>query len=192
MGLFTEPRIKGNELQRCLVYYEAKFKVTAFQAKEAGLHSNTLVKYRDSKTSRLVASEVCNAANRLLQAAYEVNRRHEGTKPVPIPALAMHYAWHDAVLCNTAWAEATLQALEALVNGWTPLYLFGNTPEQLAGKCQLAQHKAETHDTEFLRRLGVRANVVAEINSRSIGAIATDNWQPSLRAFWKHAEAGIP
>lgn len=190
MGLFTEPRMKGNELQRCLVYYEAKLKVTAFQAKEAGLYGNTLAKYRDFKTSRLAASEVCNAANRLLQAAYEVNRRHEATKPVPISALAMHYAWHDAVLCNTAWAKATLQAMEALANGWTPRYC--DSPEQLAGKCQLAQHKAETHDKEFLRRLGVRADVVAEITSRSIGAIATDNWQPSPRAFWKHPKAAVP
>ena len=190
MGLLTEPRIKRNELQRCLVYYEAKLKVTAFQAKEAGLYCNTLVKYRDFKTNWLAVSEECKAADRLLQAAYEVNRRHEGTKPVPIPALATHYAWHNAVLCNTAWAEATLQAMEALVNGWTPRY--GDTPEQLVGKCQLAQHKAETHDKELLRRLGVRADVVAEIVSRNVDAAATDNWQPSLRAFWKHPKAGVP
>ena len=190
MHLFTKPGIKGNELQRCLGYYEAKLKVAAFQAKEAGLYSNALARYRDFETSRLAIGEVCKAANRLLQAAYEVNRRHEATKPVPIPAMATHYAWHQAVLCHTAWAEATLQAVEALANGWTPRY--GDTPEQLAGKCQSAQHKAEVRDKEFLRRLGVGAKVVAEITSRSVDAIAADGWQPSLRGFWKHPKARVP
>ena len=67
-----------------------------------------------------------------------------------------------------------------------------DTPEQLADKCQLAQHRAETQGKEFLRRLGVRANVVAEIISRSVDAVATDNWQPSVRAFWKHPKAAAP
>ena len=70
MRLLTRPRIRRNELRRCLVYYEAKLKVKVFQAKEAGLYSNTLAKYRDFKTSRLAASEVCKAANRLLQAPH--------------------------------------------------------------------------------------------------------------------------
>jgi hypothetical protein len=189
MGLFSKPKIGGDELQRCLAYYEAKLKVTAFQTKEADLFNNELVKYRTSKKSPLAASEVCDAANRLVQAAHEVKRRHEGTKPVPNAALATHYAWHITVLCNTAWAEATLQTMEALANGWTPYYA---DVQQLAGKFQLAQHEAEREDKKFLRRLEIKTDAIAEIISRSIDAAATDNWQPSLRGLWQNAKAGIP
>lgn len=178
MGLFGKPRIEGDELQRCLAYYEAELRVTAFQTREADLFNNTLVKYLHSMTEDSVAaSEICKAANRLVQAAHEMNRRHEEIRPIPDAALAMRCSWRITFLSVTAWAEATLSAMEALANGLTPDYAY---VQHLVAEYQLAQRKAQEDEKKFLRRLRVAPVEIDEILSRSNDAAATDDWQPKL------------
>lgn len=192
MGPFhkPKPKIEGDELQRCLAYYDAKLKVTAFQKREADLFNTTLAMFRDSETTPLAASTMCNAANRLVQAAHEVSRRHERIESVPNAALAAHRAWHYTIQCSIAWAEATLQAIDASENGWAPHY--DDFLKQLTDKYRLAKREAGREDEQLLVRLGTTADIIAGMTSRSVDAAANDNWQPSLRGLWQHAMGGLP
>lgn len=181
MGLFSKSRIEGEELRRCLDYYEAELMVTNFQTREADLFNNTLVKYFNSITEDPVAAvEVCKAANRLVQAAHEVIMRHETIQRIPDAALSMRCAWSVTFLSLKAWAEATLSAMEALANGMTPDYAY---VQHLLGENQVVQRKAQEEDKRFLRRLKVAAAEINKILSRINDDAATDDWEPKPSCY---------
>jgi len=181
MGLFSNAGIVGDELQRCLAYYEAEMKVTAFQTREADLFNNTLVKYLDSMAEDHVAArQVCDAANRLVQSAQEVLRRHEEISSIPQAAYSMRYAWHVTLLAHATWAEATLSAMEALANGMTPHYAY---VQDLVAKYQAACGKAQKEDKKFLKRLQVTPDAFEKIINRCNDAGETDSWQPKPSGY---------
>jgi len=181
MGLFSKSKIEGDELQSCLDYYEAELMVTKFQTREADLFNNTLVKYLNSITEDPVAAaEVCKAANRLVQSAHEVIRRHETIQPIPDAALAARCAWSVTFLSLKAWAEATLSAMEALSNGMKPNYAY---VQNLLRENQLAQCKAQEEDKRFLRRLKLSAAEINKMLNKINDIEATDDWQPKPSAY---------
>lgn len=181
MWLFGNPKIEGTELKRCLAYYEAQFRVTAFQTKEADLFNNTLVKYLNSvKENPVAASEMCKAADRLVQAAHEVNRRHEDIQPIPDAASAMHLVWHVTFQSVTAWAEANLSSIEALANGMTSDKAY---VQHLVDEYQAAWRKAQEEDKKFLRRVKVTAREMDRILNRTHEVTASDSWQPKPRDY---------
>lgn len=181
MLLFGNPKIEGDELKRCLAYYEAQLRVTAFHTKEADLFNNALVKYLNSvKENPVAANEMCKAADRLVQAAHEVNRRHEEIQPIPDAASAMHFVWRVTFQSVTAWAEANLSSIEALANGMTPDKAY---VQHLVDEYQAAWRKAQEEDKKFLRRVKVTAGEIERILSRTDEATAADSWQPKPRDY---------
>lgn len=177
MGLFGKPKIEGDELKRCLAYFEAESRVTAFQTREADIYNNTLVKYLDSiAKDQSAAREVHNAANRLLRAAHEVMRRHKAIESVPDAASAMRYAWHITFLAYASWAEAAASGTEAMAKGMTPQYRY---VQQLLNEHQTAWRRADEEDKKFLKKLKVTANDIADIVTRSTDAGSADSWRPS-------------
>lgn len=178
MGLFSKPEIVGSELQKCLAYYEASLSITAFQTREADLFNNTLVKYLNAATEDPVAArEVCNAANRLVQAAKEMIRRHEGIQSIPEAASSLRQAYRTTFLAYAAWAEATLSAMEGLANGMTPPPPYCQFVQHLLDQCQSAWCKAQTEDKKFLKRLRVSVDIIEKIINRCNTAGETDSWQ---------------
>lgn len=179
MGLLGNTQVVGDELQRCLAYYEAEFRVAAFQTREADLFNNALAQYSNAIAEEPMAtSEVCAAANRLVQAAKEIIRRREEIQPIPEAAFSLHWAWHITSLAYAAWAQATLSAMEALANGTTPHYKY---VRHLVGEHQTAWRKAQKEEKGFLKPLRIPENEIAKITSSSIDAAATDRWRPELQ-----------
>jgi hypothetical protein len=176
MWPFTNPKIESDERKKCLAYYEAESRVTAFQTREADLFNNALVKYLNSmEENPVAASKMCKAANRLVQAIHEAKRRHEEIKSIPDVASATRLAWHLVYQSVTAWAEGTLSAIETLANGMKPdsAYL-----QHLVEEYQAALHRAQEEDKKFLRRLKVAASEIETIFNTTNKATAADSWQP--------------
>jgi hypothetical protein len=170
--LFDSPEIDGKELQDCLAYFEAQTKVIAFQAKEADLYNNAMVK--DSTD----ISEERKAAKRLSQAATEVIRRYEDIENIPSAASQMHYAWHATFLANEAWAYAWAEALEPMSNGMSADMAY---VQQLEEEYQRAWKWADEEDKKFLKRLDMNAEDIAEIAARATTQMTeSGSWEPGL------------
>ncbi|MDP2719344.1 MAG: hypothetical protein Q8P44_05895 [Dehalococcoidia bacterium] len=168
------PKIDGNELQECLAYLETETEITAFQTREADLYNNTLVKYGNSIVENpLAASEVSNAAKRLMQASAEVLRRHEAITSVPKEASLMQYAWHTTFQAYAAWAIATTAAMEATAEGMTPHMEY---VEQLFKEQQKAWRWAQDEEKKFLKRLKVNPEEIAKIITRATTVGIDDDW----------------
>ena len=181
-GLFPfshKPRIEDEERERCLTYTKAVGNISAFWDREATLFNNTLVRYLDSITeSPVAASEVCKAANRLVQAAKEVIHRHEPIQPIPDAALQMQSAYIAFLISLKDWAESTLEAMETLANGLTPHYEY---VQQLMEERESAWHEVQTEEKKLLGRLGLSTPeikaLLKQIHS-SLNAAENDSWQP--------------
>ncbi len=170
--MFDSPKIDGKELQDCLAYFEAQTKVIAFQAKEADLHNNAMVK--DSTD----ISEERKAAKRLSQAATEVIRRYEDMENIPPAASQVHYAWHATFLANEDWAYAWVEALEPTTNSMS--YDMEHV-QKLEEEYQRAWKWADEEDKKFLRRLNMDAEDIADIAARATTQMTeNDSWEPGL------------
>jgi len=92
--LFGEPKIQGDEFRKCLEYYSEETKIVVFQTREADLYNNALVKYGNSiPTDRRATKEMCQAANRLVQAANDILQCRAKMASIPNAASAMYFAW---------------------------------------------------------------------------------------------------
>ncbi len=187
MGLLGNSQVVGDELQRCLAYYEAEFRMTAFQTREADLFNNVLAKYGNSIIDDPVAANaVCAAADRLVQAAKEIVRRREEIQPIPEAAFSLGWAWHMTSFAYAAWAQATLSAIKALANGKTPHYKY---VQHLVDEHQTALLRTRKEDKNFLKRLRIPEDEIERIVDRSIDAAETDSWRPEPPS--KSDEEGI-
>ncbi len=176
MGLLGSTEIKGAERLQCLDYYEAETSVTAFQAREADLFNNVLVIYDDViKKSPAAARKVSIAAHRLVQAAEEIIRRRDEIQPVPELAFALHWAWHVTSVAYAAWTRATLDAMETLSNGQTPLYKY---VQHLANEHEAAWRKAQKEEKKYLKLLRFPSTEIARITDKSLEEADIDSWQP--------------
>lgn len=185
LSLSRKPRIEGEERERCLAYItEAVTNITAFWDRESNLFNNTLVKYLDSITeSPLAASEVCKAANRLVQAAQEVIHRNDAIQPIPKAAFPMHYAYSTLFLSAKDWAESTLAAIEAQANGMTPHYEY---VQRLMEKRESERHEAYDEEEKLLKQLGLTESEIEaiprQVHSR-LDAAKEDSWHPEPRTY---------
>ena len=184
LSLSHKPKIEGEEREGCLAYTRSVMKVSAFWDRESTLFNNMLVKYLDSITENpFAASEVCKAANRLVQAAKEVIHRHEAIQPIPEAALIMHYAYSALFLNLKDWAESTLAAMETLADGMTPQYEY---VQHLMDKRESAWHEARDEEEKLLKQLGLTASeieaILRQVHS-SLDAAKDDSWQPEPYAY---------
>jgi len=184
LSLSRKPKIEGEERERCLAYTKAVTNISAFWDRESTLFNNTLVKYLDSITENpIAASEVCSAANRLVQAANEVIRRHEEIQSIPDASLPARCAYSTSFLILKEWAENNLAAIEALANGLTPHYEY---VQQLMENYESAWHEAQNEEQKLLKRLGltgheIEANFV-KVHS-SLEAAKNDSWHPETCTY---------
>ncbi len=178
LPLSRKPKIEDEERERCLAYTEAVTNISAFWDRESALFNNTLVKYLDSITeSPVAASEVCKAANRLVQAAQEVICRHEAIH-VPNAALRVQCTFSAFFLSLKEWAESNLVAMEALANGLTPHYEY---VQQLMENYKSVWHEAQNEEKKLLKLLGLTTPEIEAILKQaynSLDAVKDDNWQP--------------
>ena len=92
--LFGQPKIQGDELQKCLTYLAEEWKLKAFQEKEVDLYNNALLECGNSiSTDSQAAKEVYRAAKRLVQSARELLKRRGKITSIPEAASAMYSAW---------------------------------------------------------------------------------------------------
>ncbi len=184
MGLFSSPKIDGEELRECLAYFEDETKVIAFQTKEADIFNNAMIKYGNSiMENPLAAKDMKQAAKRLSQAATEILKRHEKIKNVPVKASAMRSAWYDTFKANAAWASTMVNAIESNMFAFLAA-AEGMNPEikhaqQLALELQKAWRKADDEDKKFLKQLKVSSEDIAKIITRAT-TIDVDKWEPKL------------
>lgn len=176
---FGEQKIQGDELRRCLAYYEEEVKLTVFQEKEADLYNNALVKYGNSITiDSYAAKEMCQAASRLAEAASEIMRRRDKMAPIPDAASAMYFAWQVAFSAYLAWATAQCAAIEAIASGMEPR---GERVRELLEQFQKFHDRAQNEERKFLKplkRSGIGGSTLQKLLSDASAIIASENWQP--------------
>lgn len=174
--LFGEPKIQGDELRECLVYYEEELKLKVFQEKEADLYNNAVVKYgRSISTDSYAAKEMCRAANRLAQSASEILRRRKKMAPIPNAASAMYFAWQLTYSDYSAWATAQSAAIEAVASGMEP---HGERVKELLSQSEKSRHEAEKEEKKLLKRLKLNSDAAQKLFNNASAAIAAENWQP--------------
>jgi len=176
--LFGEPKIRGEELQRCLAYLEEEWKLKAFQEKEADLYNNALVKYGKSiSTDSRAAKEVCQAANRLAQSATEILEQRNKVASIPDVASAMYFAWQLTYSDYSAWAAAQAAAIEAWGRG---MESHGERVRALLSQSEKSRHEAEKEEKKLLKRLKLSGDAVRRIFNNASAAVKADNWQPKI------------
>ena len=174
--LFGESKIRGDERQKCLSYYEQELKLKAFQEKEADLYNDAVVKYGDSMTiDNLASKEMCGAANRLSQSASAILKRRGGMASIPDVASMMYLAWQMTYSDYSAWASAQYAALQAVANGMQPNIA---RVRELLSQSEKSRHKAENEEKKLLKRLKLNINDISTMLSNASAAVAADNWQP--------------
>jgi len=174
--LFGEPKIGGDELQKCLNYLEEELKLKVLQEKWSDLYNNALVKYgksisRDSRA----AKEMCRAANRLAQSASEILRRRGEMASIPDAASAMYFAWQLTYSDYSAWATAQSAAIEAVANGMEPR---GERVPELLLQSEKSRHKSEKEERKLLKRLKLSGDAAQKLFNKASAAIAAENWRP--------------
>lgn len=173
---FGEPRIEGDELQKCLTYLQEELKLAAFQDKEATLYKNASAKYVDAPpTDSLAPKEKCRAANRLAQAADEIVNRRGEMGPIPDAASAAYSAWQLAYSDYSAWVSALSSAIEVIAGGIEPPV---RQVLELASQFQKSRNIARDEGYKFLDRLGLNGNAVQKLLNEAAVAVAADSWQP--------------
>jgi hypothetical protein len=173
MGLFGNPKIKGDELKQCLAYFEESSQVLAFQTKEADIYNNAMVKYNDSITKDpLAANEAKKSAKRLFQAATEALKRHNAIKNIPSLASQTHYSWFVTLSANVTWASATNAAIEVLASGMSPNYVY---LQKLVNEYQKAFQNSKKEDLKFIKLLKVNSNEIINIVTRASSSSSEDN-----------------
>lgn len=179
LPLSRKPKIESEEHEKCLAYTKGVTKISAFWDRESTLFNNTLIRYLDSITeSPIAASEVCKAANRLVQATQEVINRHEAIKLIPNAALRVKCAYSYFLLCLKDWAESTLVSMETLANGLTPQYAY---VQQLMEKYESAWHEAQNEEKKLLKQLGLTETEIESYLKHvhsSLDDAKDDSWQP--------------
>ena len=176
MGLFGEPKIHGDELRKCLAYYEQELKVKVFQEKEADLYNNAVVKYGNSMTTDSLASrEMCQAASRLSQSASAILKRRGGMASISDAASLMYLAWQMTYSDYSAWASAQYAAIQAVADGMQPNV---ERVRELLSQSEKFRHKAENEEKKLIKRLNLNINDISRMLSNASAAVAVDNWQP--------------
>jgi len=179
LPLSRKQKIMGEEREKCLTYTKAVTNISAFWDRESTLFNNTLVKYLDSITeSSVAASEICKAANRLVQAVQEVSHRHEAIQTIPNAAMQMRCSYSFFLTSLKDWAENTLVAMETLANGMTPQY---NYIQQLMNKYESAWRKAQDEERKLLKQLGLTSTEIETMLKQMCNSQETakdDIWQP--------------
>jgi hypothetical protein len=176
MGLFGAPKIQGAELKECLSYYNDQLRIGLFQAREAALYNEAIVKYMESaRESRLAASEVAKAANRLSQAVAEILRRHKQLARPPNAAEAMHSAWYAAYSAYSNWASASSVATEAMLNGANPNRA---QVQRFLEESNRLWRRAKDEEKKFVLRLKVDSHEYQNMLDRATSDAAVDSWKP--------------
>jgi len=188
--LFSEPKIQGDELRKCLAYYEQELKFKVFQEKEADLYNNALIKYgRSISTDSRAAKEVRQAANRLAQSASEILERRGKMTSIPDAASAMYFAWQLTYSDYSAWATAQSAAIEAVTNGLEP---HGERVRELLSQSEKSRHEAENEEKKLIKRLKLSGGEVQKLFSNASAAITAENWQPEPEEVLEENAETIP
>jgi len=170
-------KIDSNQLRECLHYLEESCQIAAFQAKEADLYNEALVKYDNSVTDDSNATaETRRATDRLAQAARKTLERHESIDHVPTPASSMHYAWWATLRSYSAWASAKNKAITADKHG---IVIETASIEKLMKEYQKAWIKAEKEENRFCKHLKINTDDVSRIVTRAKNAVSTEKWEPA-------------
>jgi len=119
MGLFSNSKIEGHELQECLELIEGQTRIMAFQTRESNLYDSTIAKYMNIRLDNnpQAAKEAYKASHRLLQCTDEVLRLHSTFKPTTEAAITLYNAWHRIFVTHHEWALSATVMIEAMTTG---------------------------------------------------------------------------
>ncbi len=177
MGLFSSPRIEGEDLKRCLDYLESEVKVIAFQTRETDLFNSTMTQYVSSiRQNPTAAEEVYKAANRFVQASREVLRRHHEIKDIPEAATKARSVWRAALNATAMWAITSAEEIAGTITGMPPDWGY---VQRLIDDYKRARRRAQAEDKSFIKRLELSAEDIAAIIARAAKDDSVyGNWQP--------------
>ncbi len=177
MRFLNNAKIDSNQLRECLHYLEESCQIAAFQAKEADLYNEALVKYGNSVTDDSNATaEKRRATDRLAQATIKALERHEDIDHIPTPASSMHYAWWATLRSYSALASAKNKTITADKRG---IVIETAYIEKLMKEYQKAWIKAEKEEKRFYKHLKINTNDVSRIITRAKNAMSVEKWEPA-------------
>lgn len=177
MRLFPgESNLKGDELLKCLAYFEEELRIMAFQEKEADIYNNTVVAYGKSmSTDHFAAKEMFTAARRLSQAGGEILMRRKKMSPIPELAARMYFAWQVTYSDYAMWTAAQSALVESVIKG---MEANGEHVKGLLSRSEKSRHEAEAEEKRLLRLLNLNPDKVRRLFDDASNAIAAEKWQP--------------
>jgi len=164
MWLFGNSKIQGRELEECLAYFEAEYKLITFQTRETDRCNVALKKFGSAIMNNVqAAQEACKATRRLSQSAQEILKRHYEIETVPARAILVFTTWSYTFSAYASWAKVAHSEVEAMANGQSENI---NYFEQFASKCREMQRSAEEENKKFLVDLNVNRKRINQIMNR--------------------------
>ena len=177
MRFLHNAKIDSTQLRQCLHYLDEFCQVAAFQAKEADLYNEVLVKYGNSVTEDSnAAAETRRATDRLAQAARKALGRHEDIDNVPTPASSMHHAWWATLRAYLAWASDNNKSI---TDGRRGIVTETAYTDKLMKEYQKAWIKAEKEEKRFIKHLRINTDDVSIIITRAKNAVSAEKWEPA-------------
>ena len=177
MGLFSgEPKIEGDERDKCLAYLEEESKLIIFRSKEDSLYKY-VVDQQGSLASKnsLAAREVSRAANRLTQAISEIVRRRGEMTSIPNDASATFLAWDNSYLAYLKFITAESAVWTSEANGVKPEK---KHMRELYSQSRDLQQKALKVERKLVKRLKIGGKAAQELLDNASAAVDAENWQP--------------
>jgi hypothetical protein len=185
VGLFGEPKIQGDERQRCLDYLEEELKIAAFDQKGREVFENAMVESATKLNSSRITShefdkEISQATLRLAVTAKETVRRRDKMTCVPNIALSTYSAWHRMYSAYSAWAAE--QAAQAAEHAKVLIPIVSKDEIERFRKLfqEYEKYKAEAANEhkKLLKRLKPSGDETQRLLNNVSASIAEEKWQP--------------
>ena len=190
MGFFNflddQPKVTGQERERCLDYLREELRLAQFEEVEADRHNNTMVKYGTPlESDRRAAQECWHSANRLAGAAKAILERRSRMGSIPDAGQETYFAWQDTFSKFSAWASAGASAVEAAADGTTPNVARVQT---LLAEFEQSAQKALKSELKFVKRLALTGNEFKNMTDEAARYVDAYPWEPGQK-LWATSDA---
>jgi hypothetical protein len=180
--LFGQPKIQGDERQKCLNYLEEELKISAFHEKESQLLENVMLECSlKGMHGKELQERISSASTRLAKAAEQIVKRRAKLGNIPDTALATYSAWNRMYSACSVWI--TEQAAQEMKHA--KVLMPSTSKEETERMLELFQEyqkyklEAAKEHHKLLKRLKLSDEETQELLNNAAASIAQENWQPS-------------